>query len=237
MTALVALTRVLLGAIVTRGRLAALAALGLLGMVVAFAVGRSDPHDVTQAGADLVNGFGLAVFVPVVVLVLSTAALGDLIDDSTLGYLWLRPVPRSTLAVAALAAALTVTLPLTIVPLAAMAILVGGSGALVVATVVATALTVVAYAGVFVAVGCIARRALTWGILYILVWEGFIARAGTASSRFSVQYYARSVLAEMADVELSLAGAGFVASVVVPLGVAAAGVAFTAARLRRIDVA
>ncbi|MGY6499341.1 MAG: ABC transporter permease [Acidimicrobiales bacterium] len=237
MRAFAALTRVLLGAVVTRGRLVAVISLGVLGMGVALAIGQGDPVDPTQSGADLVNAFGLSVFVPVVVLVLSSATLGDPIEDSSLGYLWLRPVPRATLAAAAVAAALAITLPLSVVPLVAMALLAGGSAGLVGATVLATALTVIAYAGIFVALGSVAKRALTWGVLYILVWEGFVARAGTASSRFSVQYYARSALAEVGDVTVSLAGASLVVAVAVPVVVVLVGVALTTVRLHRIDVA
>ena len=52
-------------------------------------------------GATLVNDYGLTVLVPVVALVFSSSTLGDLVDDKTLVYIWLRPVNRLTVAAAA----------------------------------------------------------------------------------------------------------------------------------------
>ena len=52
-------------------------------------------------GADLVNDYGFTVLVPVVALVFSSSTLGDLVDDRTLVYIWLRPVNRLTVAAAA----------------------------------------------------------------------------------------------------------------------------------------
>jgi ABC-2 type transport system permease protein len=231
------LVGVLAALALTRARLAALGMLGLLAVIVGAVVGRSDTVSALRAGADLVNGYGLTVLAPVVTLVLASAVLGDTIDDGTLVYLWLRPVGRATLAGAAYAASLLVALPVVVVPLAVAAAITGGGGALVVGAAASASLAVVGYAGIFVALGLIARRALAWGIVYILIWEGFIARAGTASSQWSVQYYARSVLADVADVSLRLGDASLAAAVLMPMLFAAAGVALTARRLRRMSVA
>ena len=49
-------------------------------------------------------------------LVFGTAALGDLVDDGTLVYLWTRPQRRTSLALGAWSAALTYAVPLVVVP-------------------------------------------------------------------------------------------------------------------------
>lgn len=237
MSALGALVGLLARTALTRGRLAALGSLGLLAVLVGIAVGRSDTVSALRAGTDLVNGYGLTVLAPVVTLVLASATLGDTVDDGTLVYLWLRPVGRATLAIAAYLASVLVAAPVVVVPLAVAAAVTGGGIDLVAAAVASATLAVVGYAGLFVALGLIARRALAWGIVYVLIWEGFIARAGTASSRWSVQYYARSVLSDLTDVSLRLGDAGLALAVVVPLLFAAAGVAVTAVRLSRMSVA
>ena len=38
------------------------------------------------------------------------------------------------------------------------------------------------------------KRALLWGLAYILVWEGFVARSGRMASRFAIRANARSFL-------------------------------------------
>jgi ABC-2 type transport system permease protein len=236
-SAWVAVVRTLVGAALTTARVAALALLGLVAIVVGLAVGQADPVSPLQAGGDLVNVYGLTVLAPVVTLVLASATLGDTIDDGTLVYLWLRPIGRTTIASAAFTAAVIAAMPVVVVPLTIAASLTGGGGDLVAGTVVSAVVAVIGYAGVFVALGLIAKRALAWGMLYILIWEGFIARAGTSSSRWSVQYYARSLLADIAGVSFRLGDAAAVAAVAVPVAVAATGVALTALHLRRMSVA
>ena len=39
------------------------------------------------------SGFGLALVLPVATLVFASASFGDLVDDQTLVYLWLRDLP------------------------------------------------------------------------------------------------------------------------------------------------
>lgn len=232
-----ALLGVLASSVLTKGRLAVLVVLGAIAIGVGVAVGASDNALPTQAGADLVNGYGLALLAPVVTLVLASAIFGNTVEDGTLVYLWLRPVGRATLALAGYLAAVLVALPAVVLPLVVAAALTGGGAELVVGVLLSSTLGVLGYAGLFVAVGLVVRRALAWGIVYILIWEGFIARAGTSSSQLSVQYYARSLLADLTDVPLRLSGASTVAAVVVPLLAAGLGVAFTAWRLRRMSVA
>lgn len=230
--------RVVLGSVATRGRLALLLALGAIAVLLGLAIGMSDVIRPTQSAADLVNGYGLSVLVPVVSLVFASAALGDMSEDSTLVYLWLRPVPRETIAAAATLAATTVSLPVVTVPLGlAAALASGGDGGVVVGTVLAAAVCCLAYSGLFTALGLRVKRALAWGITYMLIWEGFVARAGTGSARLSVQAYGRSILAEAGDVELRLASIDPVAAAVIPVLVAMVGVALTTRFLHRRDVA
>jgi ABC-2 type transport system permease protein len=237
MSAFTALVGLMASTSLTRARLTALGLLGVLAVVVGVAVGRADTVSSVQAGAGLVNGYGLTILAPIVTLVLASATFGDTVDDSTLVYLWLRPVRRMVLAAAAYTASVAVAVPVVVVPLVVAAALAGGGGPLVLGAAISATVAVVGYAGIFMALGLLARRALAWGVVYILIWEGFIARAGTSSSQWSVQYYARSLLAEIADVNLRLSGASITAALVVPALAAAAGVAITALRLRRMSVA
>ena len=101
MSAFAAIYRVVLGAIATKGRLVLLVALGAVAVLVGLLVGAADSVDPEQGAADLVNGYGLSVLAPVVSLVFAAAALGDMNEDNTLVYVWLRPVPRETIAGAA----------------------------------------------------------------------------------------------------------------------------------------
>jgi len=239
--------RLVLRSTVTRARLGALLALGLVGIVVGAALGTGvrgpalvdgvglvDGHLAT--GARFVNAFGLSLLVPVTALVFASAALGDPDEDGTMVYLWLRPVPRSRIVVSAAAASLTVAWPVVVLPLAAAAAATGGGGALVTSTVVAATIGLVAYTGLFCALGLLTQRALMWGLLYIFLWEGFVAGAADSAARLAVRTYARSALSDLSGMPLAGATVGTTAQWLVPLAVAAVALWWATWRLARRDI-
>ncbi|MCD9623720.1 hypothetical protein [Rhabdothermincola salaria] len=229
--------RLLLRTQVNRGRVLALLAIGAVGIVVSIAIGSTTSFEPVERGARFVNAFGLSLLVPVTALVFAAASLGDLDEDGTLVYLWLRPVRRSRIVVAAAASSLTVAWPLVVVPLAVAAWATGGGADLVVGTVVATTLALTAYTGLFCALGLRVRRSLVWGLLYIFIWEGFIATANDTAARLAVRTYARSALSDIADVTLSFAAVASPYRWVVPPLVGVAALVYATRRLSRQDVA
>jgi ABC-2 type transport system permease protein len=219
----------------SRGRIVALGALGALGILLGIAIGTSD--SAANAGTRFVDLWGLTLIVPVTTLVFASAALGDFIDDGTMVYLWLRPVHRAKIIGAAAAATFTVVLPLVLVPLVAAAAATGKGSDLVVGTAVATAVGVAAYTGLFVLLGVFVRRSLVWGLLYILIWEGFVARAGDTASKLAICAYTRSIVVDATGFPLRLATISQPYSVIVPIAVLIAALAFATRRLRTQDVA
>lgn len=229
--------RIILRTQVSIGRIAFLALLASVGLVVGLAIGVGDVFDRLDAGTNLINAFGLSLYAPVATLVLASAALSDPIDDGTMVYLWLRPMGRWKIGLGALLATWTVTLPLVLVPMVGMAVLSGGGPSLVRGTLLAGSLAVIAYGALFVLLGLWVRRALIWGLAYILLWEGFVAIAGDNAQRLAIRSYTRSLLSDATGVDLFLADISVSASVIVPLVVAALAFGLTAWRLRRMEVA
>ena len=221
-----------------RGQLTRLRALGLLGLgaisIILTAITRTS-IDVAEAATTVLAEYGLAVVAPVCTLWVATSLLGDLVEDRLLAYLWLKPVARWVMPTAAVAAVLTIMVPVVVVPLT-VAALVSGVSELVVATAVAALLAVVAYAGLFVAAGARFTRALWWGLLYILVWENAVARIADGTAQLAVRSYVVSILARATDVDLALADRSPAASIIVPLLIAAVGVAAATAVLSRRDI-
>ncbi|MGD9705516.1 MAG: ABC transporter permease subunit [Acidimicrobiia bacterium] len=227
--------RIVIRQLVSRGRLLALGLMSLLAPIAGFAIGASDTAS-TEDAVRLIAGLGFAVVIPVVALVFGTAAIGDLRDDKTLVYLWLRPLDRWPVVVGAALAALTIVAPLTLVPVVAAAALTGVGSGIVSGTLVAGAVGAVAYVAVFTLFGVALRRATVWGLAYILIWEGFIAQGGAGVARFALRKYTRSILVERTGVELDLADFSLVTGIVVPLVVAVAAVVLASVRLSRLDV-
>jgi ABC-2 type transport system permease protein len=222
---------------VTRARLLSLVALGLLGVVVGAAIGAADFVDHTASGTRFIDVFGLSLLAPVTTLVFASAAFGDPTDDNTLVYLWLRPVARWKTVLAAYAASVTVAWPLVVGSLVLAAVATRGGGDLVVGVLIASTVSVLAYAAVFVALGLRVRRALVWGLLYIFIWEGFVATANLSAARLALRSYGRSLLSEATDVSLRLAEFTTAASVIVPLVVGIVGLAYAGRRFARQDIA
>ena len=235
MTRFRALYSLILRTQTTRARVVMLGVLGLLGVVIAIPLRHAD--DPLEAASHFIDGFGLTLVLPVTTLVFASAALGDFIDDNTMVYLWMRPVRRATLALAAAAATLTVVMPLVVIPLGVAAIVSGAGTDLVVGTVLAAVIGVIAYTGLFVTLGVGVKRPLLWGLLYILVWENFVARLGESASRLAISSYTRSILSSITDFELRLADKPAAACVIVPLAVTAAALWYASHRLSVQDVA
>ena len=232
--------RLLLRTLVSRARVAALAAIGLVGVLIALAIRAADlsADDRTLAVTrDLLGGYGLNLVVPVTALVFASAAFGDPTDDRTMVYLWLTPVARWRLVAAGWLAALTVAGPVAILPVVVAAAVAGGEGRLVAAAAAGATLATAGYSAVFLGLGLLVRRALAWGLAYVLIWELAVARISKGAARLSVSVYSRSVLSEIADVVRPRNAAAVSTSLLVLSLVVLAAAALTTWVLARADVA
>ena len=228
-----ALYRLLLRTQLTIARVLGIAALG--GLSVVLGVFSRWDSDSGQAAVDAISSYGLALVIPLAALWLGTSAIGDLVDDRLLVYLWLKPVSRWQLPAAAVLATASVVVPLAALPVAATA-LAAGAGDVALPALLAASLAGFAYAGLFVAAGFWFRRAIWWGLAFVLLWENAVAHLAEGSARFTVVGWASSVLATAPDVDVSLvAGSDAVAFVVLP-AVAVAGWLVASWRYRRADI-
>jgi ABC-2 type transport system permease protein len=150
--------------------------------------------------------FGLALnliphaLAPLTALLYAAGVIRDEVEEQTLTYLLLRPLPRWALYVVKLLAALLVTCLLT-------AVFTGAAYAAMTATarepvpegVVgralaaagALALAQVGYCALFGLIGLVTRRALLVGVGYIILFEGLLANLDTVARRLTVMYYFR----------------------------------------------
>lgn len=186
----------------SRRRAAALAAGGVVLVALTWAVAA------TGGDAEAVpDRLGVDLLVPLLTLVVAVSALGDLDADGSLVYLWLRPVPRWQLAVGALAAVGTVTVPAVAAPVAVAAV-VAGLGATSAAVAAVAAAAALAYGALFLAAGLRLERALLWGLLYVLLWEGPVSAVSDTLARLSVRWHADAVLAAVLPVDAHPAASG-----------------------------
>jgi ABC-2 type transport system permease protein len=233
LVSLLALYRLLLRMQITVTRLLGIAGLGALAILIGL-FSRWDDNP-AQAAADVVSSYGLGILVPFAALWLGTAAIGDLVDDRLLVYLWLKPVARWQLPAAAVLATISVVLPLTAVPLT-LSTLAAGAGDVAPAAFLAASLAAAAYAGLFVAAGLAFRRAVWWGLAFVLVWENVVAHTAEGAARFTVSGWASSVLTIAPDVDVSHEAGSVGTAFVALVAIAVAGWLLATWRYRRADV-
>lgn len=221
----------LLKTIVTKGRLIALFIAG--GACIALApVVR--PEGAVDLSIVLAVGFGL--YLPVVALVFGAAVIGDLNEESTLHYFWMRPVGRVKLSLIAFFAALTPTVFFAVPVLALITVAGGGDIDAVFAALGGAAAGSIAFVAAFTLLGALFKRALIFGLVYVFIWESLVAANVEPASRVSIGRYARDTFLNVVPVQ---GGAPLYSSNVafgVSIAIALVFVALSALRLRRMDI-
>lgn len=234
MAAFVGMTTRMIRSIASPGRIAAMAAVGIIGIIIGVVVERSDPGP--NFGVDFLSNFGLLIYVPLVALVISTATLGTLVEEKTLVYFWLRPIGRWQIAAAAFLAGLVVLLPLILIPMGVLGAVVGDSSD-VSGIVTASLVGIAGYGSVFTFLGLMTQRALAWGLGYILVWEGFVAGLSRSAGWLALRTYTTSTLGRITDSLAPIAEPAAMTTVaLVTIGLLVAGLGLTTWRLTVADV-
>ena len=124
---------------------------------------------------------------------------------------------------------------MTAVPLAASA-LIAGAGDVALAAFLAASFGALAYAGLFVAAGLRFRRAVWWGLAFVLLWENVVASTAEGAARFTVNGWASSVLGLAPDVDVSDAAGSAAAAFVVLTAIAVVGWLVATWSYRRADI-
>ena len=163
----------------------------LVGLIV-----RANGPGVRDVGATL-DGLVVRVVLPLVALVFGTAALGSELEDGTAVHLLTKPIRRSTIVLAKITVAGTLTAAMLVPSTVLAGILLARPGSESLATTFALALGVLAgsylYVAVFVALSIVTSRGLLIGLGYALIWEGILAGLLPGSQVFSVREYVRGI--------------------------------------------
>lgn len=197
-------------------------------------------EDLIEFRDDILMGpLVIAAVLPIIVVVLSTATLGHEIEDRTMTYLFLKPVPRWGIALPKIAAAAIVggavvigsgVLTTAIAPEGSVATSLAAAGGL--------AVGVLAYTSIFTWAGLMTSHALALGLVYVFVWEAAIVGFLQGVRWLSIRHYTEATIHGLDDVQF----AGDSASLDLAQALAAAGVvsllfvALTIRRLMRMDV-
>jgi ABC-2 type transport system permease protein len=144
----------------------------------------------------------LAFVLPLIGLVLGSAALGDERRGRTLPYLALKPVPRWVIVSAATAAAATAVGTIGLVGWTVgwlVSLSTTGSPTAALPVLVAVTVAVTAYVAVFVPLGYVTRWAVLIGLAYVFVWEAILVTVIDALGASSIHRIGLSAYAAVAD--------------------------------------
>ena len=187
----------------------------------------------------IIDAMVVGGIMPIVTMVLASAAFGNELEDKTLYYLVLKPVSRISIVVAKLLATLVVAVPLVVSSGVVASALVGADAQVLGTLAVALAAGVAAYASIFTFAGLLTPRALAYGLVYVLVWEGLLSTIVSGVRYLSVRGYTLALLHGM-DEESFAALTGRV--IEFPAAIVGTGVVIVAFfllalyRLRTMDV-
>ncbi len=230
--ALVSLT---LRALLNRRRTLLLALLGLLTVAIVglFRLSDPSPDQALEVTRQLLSDLALGVLLPIVAVIVGTAAIGSELDDGTIVYLLARPVPRWRIVLVKLLVAWVVVM-LLVVPATLIAGLVGQDDpALAFGFAAAAAVGALEYTALFVALSLITSRALIIGLAYVVVWEGVVAGLFAGTRPLSVRQHALAVAEALGGADA--AGIAEVALQVAIAAVAIVTVAATIVAVRRLE--
>ena len=142
----------------------------------------------------IIDAMIIGGIMPIVTMALATAAFGNELEDKTLYFLVLKPVSRVSIVVAKLAATLVVSLPLVVASGVVASALVGAEARDLGTLTIALAAGVAAYAAIFTFAGLLTPRALAYGLVYVLVWEGLLSTILSGIRYLSVRGYTLALL-------------------------------------------
>lgn len=176
MTAAGALVNVTLRGLLGRRRMLLMLLLVALPVLVAVLIRvAGGGRDVTA----VLDALVVRTVLPLVALIVGTAAIGSEIEDGTAVFLLVKPIPRWRIALAKLVTAAGLTAALVVPPIVLTGIIIAGTGGDALGTTIGFALAAlaggIAYAFLFTALGALTSRALIIGLVYVLLWEGVLS--------------------------------------------------------------
>lgn len=222
----------------TRGRLIS-SVVGVLFFVILALILQTSTDLAKDEALEIALGAYIFLVLPLTAVSAASQAFGTAVQDNTLVYVWLRPIARWKLALAYVGATIASLLPM-IATFCIATLVFGPSLRFIGALALASLLMAAAYSGLVVALGVRFKRASMMAMTYVVLVETILGSV-PGISRISVRNYGVAILSNLSDdatfdVAQSLIF-GTPQSVVVLLGLFAAGVGLTTLFLKRADVA
>lgn len=171
------------------------------GLVYWLAAFDADPDELAGLYSDIIAiaGYSYAI----AALILTVATLREERDAGTLPYIYMRPMPRVSMAISSMLAAIVAVLVIAFggwVTTALATLALGADLSIALPGLALFAAAGIGYAAVFVPLGYLVPRSLLVGLGYIIIIETILASAVPGLAQFSIWRMALSIYADMAPV-------------------------------------
>ena len=189
----------------------------LILIVVTLLIKASHPNDPSWPG-QVLGIFGFSVVLPLTALIIGTSVLGAEVDDGSIVQLLATPVPRSVVIASKYVVAVALTMVFVAVPeLLAGLIATGGATKLAIGVFVGALAGSAMYNAVFVMISVLTTRAIAFGLVYLLVWEGLLGNLVSGARLLSLGQYSLGIANAIAHDATAL-NAGLSAGTAIVMG-------------------
>ena len=162
--------------------------------------------------------FGFSVVLPLTALIIGTSVLGAEVDDGSIVQLLATPVPRPVVIASKYVVASVLTAGFVAVPeLLAGLIATGGATKLAIGVFVGALAGSVIYNAIFVMLSVVTTRAIAFGLVYVLVWEGLLGNLVSGARLLSAGQYSLGIANAVAHDATAL-NAGLSAGTAITMG-------------------
>ena len=222
-----------------RWRLAIMALLAALPVIIAaIMLQQKDAPSVREFETGVLGAMLSGSIAPLIVLAIAAAAFANETEDRTLANLTLSPLSRWRIVLPKLLGSITIAAPfIAVSAFATSYIAFLGDPQATIAVTLASVIGVALYASAFVWLGLVSTQAIGIGLLYIVLWEGFLSGFVSGVRLLSIRYYAIGLMHAMDERRFAFANhlplAGAIGVAIVVFG---GFLWLSVRRLRRMDV-
>lgn len=161
------------------------------------------PDTAEEAFASVAADALFTLVLPVTCLVIGDAVLGAEVRAGTFAFTWMSPVPTWLIAVGRWVGG-TIAAAGTLAIAFALAAVVAGAPDAAGSVAVAGAFGAAAYIAVFIAIGCMTRRAAVWSLAFVFLVERLLGAALTGIAQLSPSWEARAAFVGLSDLREDL---------------------------------
>ena len=222
-----------------RWRLAIMTLLASLPVIIAAIMLRQkDAPSIREFETGVLGAMLSGSIAPLIVLAIAAAAFANETEDRTLANLTLSPLPRWRIVLPKLLGSITISAPfIAVSAFATSYIAFLGDSQATIAVTLSSVIGVALYASAFVWLGLVSTQAIGIGLLYIVLWEGFLSGFVSGVRLLSIRYYAIALMHGMDERRFAFANhLPTAAAIGIAVAVFGGFLWLSVRRLRRMDV-